>query len=168
MKISGTIHQLPFPAKMLIIFFLLALSFGFFSGFRYLKGATNLTPAGIEKNYNGNEKEQDPDEVIFKKSQDEILTVIHAHALSMSMIFFLLGIILLMTTMNETLKYFLLIEPFVSIVVTFGGIWLMWKEVIWFKYVVMVSGIFLSISYMTTVLIIAWQLFFYRPSGSGK
>ena len=159
MQLNGLIHTFPKTVKLFLLFFLLALSFGFFTGFKFLKHTTKLSSTGIEQNYNGNQKlQKDGEEMLFKKSESDIMTIIHTHALSMSLIFFALGIILLTTSINAKLKLFLLIEPFISIIITFGGIWLMWKEVNWFKYIVMISGIFLTASFVIIVLIILWQL----------
>ena len=167
MQFHGLIHTFPKTVKLFLLFFLIALSFGFFSGFKFLKHTTKLSTNGIEQHYNGNEKgaeQSNTEEVIFKKAESEILTIIHTHALSMSLIFFALGIILITTSINEKLKLFLLVEPFISIVVTFGGIWLLWKEVSWFKYVVMISGIFLTTSFVIIVLIIMWQILFVKKN----
>jgi hypothetical protein len=110
-------------------------------------------------NYLGNENShEEEDKMIFKKSEQEILTIIHTHVVSFSLIFFALGLILLAADISRPVKFFLLIEPFVSVFLTFGGIWMLWKEIHWFKYVVMVSGISMTVSYYTTVALILFQL----------
>ncbi len=162
MKLSGTIHILPKNIKVFIVLFLIALSFGFFTGFSFLHITTSLTPDGIENHYMGNEDDENAEEMIFKKSEREILNIIHTHVLSISLIFLTLGSILTTTSVNKKLKAFLLIEPFVSIVLTFGGIWILWKEILWFRYVIMLSGILLTASFIMIVCLILWQLIFVR------
>jgi len=120
-------------------------------------GNTDLSSSGVEAHYNGNENDEAAEKMIFKKTENEILTTIHGHAVSFSLIFLALGSILLTLPINRKLKRFLLIEPFISIIFTFGGIWLLWKEIIWFKYVVMVSGTLLTIAFLTSVLLIFWH-----------
>ncbi|MCH7658817.1 MAG: hypothetical protein IIB05_10935 [Bacteroidetes bacterium] len=162
MQFSGTIHLLPKNVKVFIALFLIAISCGYFTGLSFLTRTTSLMPDGIEKHYIGNEDEEDAGEMIFKKSEREILNIIHTHVLSFSLIFFALGSILITTSVNQKLKTFLLIEPFVSIILTFGGIWILWKEILWFKYVILFSGILLTTSFILIVCLIFWQLIFVR------
>ena len=158
MQLSGIIHTFPGKVKLFIFLFILSLSFGFFTGFSFLDKTTGLTPAGIEKNYLGNEEDEDATVMIFKKTKREMLALIHTHVLSMSIIFFVLGIILFTTSVKSGIKAFLVIEPFISIILTFGGLLLLWKGVLWFKYIIMVSGALLVLSYILSISLITWQL----------
>ncbi len=164
MQLEGLIHRLPRHSRMFVLAFLLSLSFGYFSGFKYLMNTTHLKVSGIEENYNGNENDEDAEEMKFKKSEVEIFSLIHTHALSMSLIFLALGGILLTTRVPVKLKQFLLIEPFISIIVTFGGIYLLWKDISWMKYIVMISGILLSLSFVVSVLAIIWDLVTHKET----
>ncbi|MDA9563704.1 hypothetical protein N9R81_03390 [Flavobacteriales bacterium] len=159
MEISGLLHRLPKSAKLFIFFFTLSLAFGYGMGYKFLVKTTELSPAGIETNYNGNEEDEAATEMKFKKSEGEILTIIHTHAVSMSLLFFALGAIICITSIPEKLKAYLVVEPFVSIICTFGGIWFLWKDVEWMKYVVMISGILMTLSVVLMVLIIIQQTF---------
>ena len=158
MNISGLIHRLPKSAKFFILFFTLALSFGYGMGYKFLFKSTDLTPSGIESNYNGNEEDEEATEMKFKKSEGEILTIIHTHVISMSLIFFALGSIICITSIPEKLKLFLVVEPFVSVILTFSGIWFLWQDILWMKYVVMLSGLLMTISVLLIVGVIFWQL----------
>ena len=102
---------------------------------------------------------------LFKKSDREMLTMIHGHILSMSIIFFLVGLIVSITRLPIKLKLFLLIEPFVSVVLTFGGIYLLWKGILWMKYVIMFSGTLMSLTYTISAVLIIKQLF-KKPSNN--
>jgi len=115
-------------------------------------------PDGIEENYLGNEEDVEADVMKFEKGEREMLTIIHTHILSMSFIFFLLGGIMLFTKLPTSFKMFLIIEPFFSILLTFGGIYFMWSGLIWMKYIVMISGIFMTLTFTTSVLIVLYQL----------
>jgi hypothetical protein len=94
----------------------------------------------------------------FKKSEQEMLTLVHNHILSMSIIFFLVGILLSITKLNKKLKMFLMIEPFVSVILTFGGLYLLWKEILWMKYIVILSGTLMTLTFSVSVLIILSQV----------
>lgn len=159
MELHGIIRRLPKIAKLLIGFFIVTLSFGYFTGLRFVNENTNNTTQGIEEHYLGNEDKEDAEIMRFKKSEKEIITTVHNHVVSMSLIFLALGGILLITSINPILKKFLIVEPFISIILTFGGIWLMWSGVLWFKYVIIFSGILLTITFTTSVIIILTELF---------
>ena len=159
MELHGKIHGLPKTAKLLIGFFIVTLSFGYFTGLRFVNENTKNTTQGIEEHYLGNEADEDADIMRFKKSEKEIITTVHNHVISMSLIFLALGGILLLTSVNPKLQKFLVVEPFISIVLTFGGIWLMWSGVLWFKYIIIFSGSLLTITFTTSVILILTQLF---------
>ena len=159
MQLNGLIHQLPTQAKTLLLCFILALSFGFYSGLFFVRENTNNTFQGIEEQYMGNEADEEALEMKFKKPLKEIVTLVHNHVLSMSVIFFLIGAILLLTSISPLLKKILIIEPFISLVLTFGGIWVMWSGVTWFKYIIMFSGILMTLTYTISVIVILTQLF---------
>lgn len=148
MQFQGIIPKLPKEIKLLITAFVITLNIGFFTGLNFVNETSSFQSRGIETNYLGNENDEGAEEMKFKKSKKEILALIHNHILSMSIIFFLLGGLLSLTSINKKLKHFLMIEPFVSIVLTFGGIYLLWSEIIWFKYVIMLSGIAMTLTFI--------------------
>src|SRR5680860_1066098 len=160
MKYNGLLLKLPLEIKFFLASFIIVLSVGYFTGISFLDHTRSDTPAGIQENYLGNE--QNPDAIVmkFKKGKGEMLTIVHTHILSISFIFFLIGGILVFADLPKNLKFFLIIEPFFSIVVTFGGIYLMWAGLEWMKYVVMVSGILMTLIFCVSVLILLYQLLF--------
>ena len=159
MQIHGSIHLFPKEIKWLIVTFLVTLSIGFYGGITFVNDTTNANPKGIEQRYLGNEEDEEATKMMFKKSSGEIKTLVHNHILSLSVIFFLLSIILSTTSLKRGIKMMLMIEPFISIILTFGGIYIMWLGVTWMKYVVMVSGILMTIAFTISVFSIVYQLF---------
>jgi len=162
MQLHGLIHQFPKEIKALIMFFIVVLSIGFLGGLTFVNNTTSMNVSEIETHYLGNENDENAEIMKFKKNEREILTVVHGHILSMSVIFFLLSLILATTSINKKLKYFLMIEPFLSIVLTFGGIYLLWSGITWFKYIVIISGIFMTFSFVVATLSIAYQILFSK------
>jgi len=112
----------------------------------------------MEENYLGNEEVEDAEIMKFKKSEREMLTIVHTHILSMSMIFFLLGALVWITKASKKLKLFLTVEPFFSVILTFGGIYLLWTGILWMKYVVMFSGFLMTATFLVSALLILTQL----------
>ncbi len=180
MDFTTKLRDLPQYVRISILAFLITLSFGYYTGLLFVEDTTQFSSEGIDLNYNGNEiiysenESLENEEIIFnefeetvelnepikfKKSEKEIITIIHTHVLSFSLIFFALGLLLCFTKYPIRIKKLLIIEPFLSIILTFGGIWLLWKDVSWMKYIVMISGILLTITYVISTLLITYELF---------
>ena len=166
MVVHGIIHQFPKEIKMLIFAFVLLLSVGFYGGLSFVRNTTSMSVTGIETHYLGNEADEDAEIMKFKKNKREILTIVHNHILSLSVIFFLLSLILSTTSINKKLKYFLMVEPFASVVLTFGGIYMIWTGIVWFKYVVIISGISMTLSFIFATCTILYQLLFLKNTGN--
>jgi hypothetical protein len=158
MELNGLIYTFTSQVKLFLAAFVIVLSIGFYTGLLFVNETSTTNPHGIEENYLGNEADEDAEVMKFKKGNREMLTIVHTHILSMSFIFFLLGGILLTTDLPKKLKSFLLIEPFISVVVTFGSIYLLWLGYGWTKYLVIVSGTFMTVSFSLASIIILYQL----------
>jgi len=159
MQLNGLIHTLPKELKLLIGVFIIVLSIGFYTGLLFVGETSSANPNGIEEQYLGNEADEDAMIMKFKKSETEVLSLLHSHILSMSIIFFLVGLLLSITKLNKKLKLFLMIEPFLSVVLTFGGLFLLWKGFLWMKYIVVFSGTLMTLSFTLSIIIILSQLF---------
>jgi hypothetical protein len=159
MQLNGLILNLPKEIKLLIGAFIIVLSIGFFTGLLFVSETSSANPNGIEEQYRGNEADEDATIMRFKKSEREMLSIVHSHVLSMSIIFFLLGLILSITNLNIKIKIFLMIEPFFSVILTFGGLYLLWKGMLWMKYIVMFSGTLMTLTFTIAIAIILYQLF---------
>lgn len=158
MNVTQNIRNFPKPLKLLIGTFLVVLSIGFFTGIQFVDNSTNNTPQGVQENYLGNENDMDTEVMKFKKTEKEMLNIIHAHILSMSLIFFVLGGLVFLTEINSKVKKFLMMEPMLSVLFTFGGIYFMWQGIFWMKYVVMVSGMLMTFSFLASVVLVFWGL----------
>ncbi len=158
MKINGLLHTFPKHIKLFIAAFVIVLSVGYISGLLFVRQTDSVSPDGIEENYMGNEDIEEAKVMKFEKGEREMLTIIHTHILSMSFIFFLLGTLVAMTTLPVKIKTFLIVEPFISVLLTFGGIYLMWKGILWMKYVVMISGTLMTLVFIAGAGIVLFQL----------
>jgi len=158
MPLNGYIFLLPKEIKLLIGVFVIVLSIGFFSGLLFVGETSAANPNGIEEQYLGNEHDEDAEVMKFKKSEKEMLSLVHSHVLSMSIIFFLLALIVSITRLKKQLKTFLMVEPLISVVLTFGGLYFLWVGILWMKYIVMFSGTLMTLSFLLSVVIILKQL----------
>ena len=159
MQLNGLIITLPREIKLLIGAFIIVLSIGFYTGLLFVGETSSANPNGIEEQYLGNEDDENAEVMRFKKSPQEMLTLVHNHILSMSIIFFLLGGLVSITKLNKKLKLFLMIEPFASVLLTFGGLYLLWTGMLWMKYIVMFSGILMALTFTVSAYVIVKQLF---------
>jgi len=162
MQSNGLIHKLSKEIKLLITAFVIVMSVGFYSGLLFVNETSSVSPIGIQENYIGNENDEEAQEMKFKKSEREMLSIIHSHILSMSMIFFLVGLLVSITSLKKSLKIFIMVEPFFSILLTFGGLYLLWKGLLWMKYIVMFSGGLMTLSFTVAILIILKELYFKK------
>lgn len=159
MNYDGVLPNLPKELRLFIAVFVVVLSVGYFTGLLFVQETQATTPLGVEENYLGNEDDLEAEVMKFKKGNREMLTVIHTHILSMSLIFFLLGGLVWITKAPKKLKLFLTLEPFLSIILTFGGIYLMWSGIGWFKYIVVFSGILMTLTYSTAAILVLVQCY---------
>lgn len=169
MKYNGLLQTLPREIRIFIAAFVVVLSAGFYTGLMFVNETETMDPQGIEENYLGNEEDEETAVLKFRKSAHEMLTIIHTHILSMSMIFFLLGILVWLCSLPTGLKLFLTVEPFFSVIATFGGIYFLWAGFLWMKYIVVVSGIFMTATFVASSLIVLYQLTLRNSNpGTGK
>lgn len=162
MQLHGLIFKFPSELKTLTTVFLVVLSIGFFTGLSFVNNTTSMNSTGIESNFLGNEDDEEAEVMKFKKNEREMLTLIHNHILSLSVIFFIIALLLSTTSITMKGKLFLMIEPFVSLILTFGGLYIMWLGYTWFKYIVMLSGVLMTICYILSIVIIIKQLYFTK------
>ncbi len=130
MQFQRSISQFSKEIRLLITAFVITLNIGFFTGLNFVQETSTFQPDGIETNYLGNENNENAEIMQFKKTEKGILTVVHNHILSMSIIFLLLGVLLSFTSINRKLMRVLILEPFVSIILTFGGIYVLWTGIL--------------------------------------
>ncbi len=145
---SFRLRQLPSYARVACMAFVFTLSVGYFTGLAFVFQTESNTASGMDENYNGNEDSSDVMVMKFKKGQREMLTIVHTHVLSISLIFFASGILLFFSEVPKKIKAFLLVEPFVSVVITFGGIYLLWYGLGFMAYFVLLSGALMTLSYV--------------------
>lgn len=158
MNYNGLLQTFPREIKLFIGAFVIVLSVGYYTGLLFVNQTSTTAPSGIEENYLGNEEDEDAEIMKFKKGEREMLTIIHTHILSMSLIFFLLGILVWFAKLPKKIKVFLTVEPFASVLLTFGGIYFLWTGLLWMKYIVVISGLLMTASFVAGSLIVLYQL----------
>ena len=146
-------------AKAFLASFLLTMQVGIFIGIGYIYFTTNLNPKGTIEHYNGSEiiENEIPEE--YPKSLESMILNTHAHVNSFAIISLLIGIIFYFNSIiGNKLKLLLLIEPFISIIITFSSMWLMRYLNEYFVYLVMISSFLMYICWSIMVMVSFYEL----------
>jgi len=157
--------------KNFLIAILFVLTTGLGTGLIYLSYTTNYTPKGTAERFNGTNIEQGINDFDipenYPKPISEMLLTTHNHILGFSFIFFITGLIFYFNSIiNGFWKSFLLIEPIISIVITFGSIWLVRFVHEDFVYLTILSSSILYLSFFIMVGVSAYELKFKNESVS--
>lgn len=161
-----TLNSLPASLRQLLVAFLCAAAIGFTLGVFFVDHTTDAAPAGIAERYRGSEAmgidiEQLPAdrEIQYEKSSSELLNITHTHFLSLGMLFLLVGgIFTFASGIRPALKSFLIIEPFLSLVLTFGGMWLVRFHHPAWAWMIAASGVLMTVCFYVMVAVGVYQL----------
>lgn len=152
------IEELAKPLKRMLLLFVITISLGYGFGLRYLYLTTEANTTTLQENYLGNEDNEEAEVMKFKKTEKSILTFLHDHLLSMGMLQLVLSLLLFFSKLPSQIKNFLAIEPFISMLITFSGIYLLWLGLEEVKYVVIVSGMLFHTTLILSLVLLGITL----------
>ena len=152
--LSGYLHRAPQIVRRAALALLFTLTVGYTVGLRYLYITSDFNATGVEENYLGNEEDEEAEVMKFKMPEAKLLTIIHTHILSYAFIFSLLTILLLISGIHPKIKNFLILEPFILVVLNFGLLYLLWMGCTWLGPVIMITGIILTLSFYLSVILL--------------
>ena len=154
------LHQLPANLKLLLLLTVVNLTVGVGIGLYYVVNTTELTPAGTTEHFSGSEIDAEFDiPEKYPKPVTELITTTHNHILSLTLIFLVIGgIFYFNSSISGRMKTILIAEPFISIITTFGGIWLMRFVHPAFVYLVIPSGILMYGCYFIMAGVLFYEL----------
>ena len=145
--------------RLFVTAFLLLLTSGYGIGLAFVDNTTAATPQGLAEHFRGTPENAQSPEIKYAKSPVEMYTFLHNHILSLALVFFAIGGIFYFTSMPPGLiKDFLIVEPFIAILTTFGGIWFMRYVSEYFSWLVLFSGISMVGCYLIMVISILKEL----------
>ncbi|MCA2005211.1 MAG: hypothetical protein LDL01_05375 [Ignavibacterium sp.] len=158
------IFQFPKQLKFLIASLLLSLTFGVIIGLGFLYYTTSYSTTKAIERYNGSQLTNEFEIAEnYPKPISEIFITTHNHIIAFTLIFSVVGFIFYFSSIpNSRLKNFLLIEPFISIIISFGSLWLIRFVNENFVYLMAVSSSFIYLSYFTMVSLILYEIFFKK------
>ncbi|PJA99874.1 MAG: hypothetical protein CO128_02135 [Ignavibacteriales bacterium CG_4_9_14_3_um_filter_30_11] len=161
------LFQLDKTLKKFITVFVIVLSIGIIMGLTYLSQTTKYSPNKAIERFNGTQI--NPNDEMFDvpdsypKPISEMLITTHNHIIGFSLIIFAIGIIFYFNSiLSGSWKLFLMIEPLVSTILTFGSIWGMRYFSVDFVYLAAISSILLYLCLFSMICIILYELNFKK------
>lgn len=147
--------------RLFLTSFIAVMSVGYLIGLFFVEHTTSLTSHGIQEQFLGSANLETIQEMKYAKSANEMYVFLHNHILSLSLVFFALGGIFYFSSLvSDGVKKFLIVEPFIAMVTTFGGITLIRFVSPLFSWLVLVSGVSLFVCYCVMGYLILRELWF--------
>ena len=157
---STKLYECPNKLKLLCFLTVFNITVGVGVGLYYVGYTTQYSSIGTSEHFAGSKVSDDfdiPDK--YPKPISELLNTTHTHVISMTFIFLIIGgIFYFNSIITGSMKTILIIEPFISIIVTFGGIWLVRFIHPGFSYLVILSGILMYLSFIIMASTIFYEL----------
>ena len=146
-------------AKYFLSLFLITLGIGITTGLYYVYLTTDSTPTGTIERYNGSESVENEIPEEFPKPLENMILTTHNHVNSFAMISFLIGFIFYFNSIIiGKLKLFLMIEPFLSTLITFSSLWMMRFANENFVYILFLSSFLLYVCWFSMIFIAIYEL----------
>ena len=140
-------------AKIFLSFFLTTMLLGILTGLGYVYYTTNMNTSGTIEHYKGSKVLDDEIPEEFPKPLEEMILSTHAHVNSFALISLIIGMIFYFSSMiSGTWKLILMIEPFISTIITFLSLWLLRYINDQFVYVVIASSFLMYIFWIIMIL----------------
>jgi hypothetical protein len=158
------LYSLEKKLKLFLSAVVLTLSAGVLVGLIYLYETTRLSNSGTIERISGSEVKTEfeiPDN--YPKPVSELLITTHNHIIGFTFIFLIIGGLFYFNSMvNNFWKLFLMIEPLISVILTFGSIWGIRFISNDFVYIAIFSSSLIYISYFVMSTIIFYELNFKK------
>jgi hypothetical protein len=157
---SVKLYELDKTLRHFLASFIILLSIAVLVGLVFVYHTTSFKEDGVVERYSGSavtENFEIPDE--YAKSVFEMLLNTHNHLFGFAFIFLALGIIFYFNSIiNNNWKYFLLTEPFLSVLLTFGGLWLIRFVDRLFIHIVIISAVLTYAGFFIMSAVLLYEL----------
>ena len=122
---SVKLYRLDKTMRHFLAAFVLLMTLAVSTGLVLVYHTTSYSKDGVVERYRGSENTDEFDiPAQFPKSRFEMLLNTHNHLFGFSIIFLVVGFIFYFNSIiTGGWKYLLLIEPFISVLITFSGLW---------------------------------------------
>ena len=145
--------------KIALSGFLVIIAIGIFTGLLYINYTTDMSILGTLEEYKGSDVSNFDIPEKFPKQYESMLLITHQHIVSFAFISFILGLIFNFNSLiNNRFKKFLIIEPYISIFITFSSMWLMRYFNNNFVYLLIISSTVMYICWYIMILVSLYDL----------
>ena len=149
----------PAPLRALARWITIVQLVGYTASLLFVHHTTGMRPDGITARYRGDEAGAGGDPMQFRKSLTEMLSITHTHLFSMAVIFVLSGAALAFCERpSPRARRWLITEPFVALLVSFGAMWLMWGVDARFGWLLMASSTLMALTFYLQAFYILREL----------
>ena len=146
--------------KKLLIYYLFTIGIGFSLGVLYVYLNSEFSNTGMVDQYVGNNDEWEPK---LPKTLKDLVSHTHEHITMFSIIFLSLGLIFSYNSVIKGFwKSFLILEPFISIIITFGGFFIIRYITTTFSYVIIISSFLMYICFYIMLFVCLYELIFLQ------
>ena len=151
-----SINNLDKNLKKLLIYYLFTIGIGFSLGVLYVYLNSEFSNNGMVEQYLGNDDEWEPK---LSKTLKDLVSHTHEHITMFSIIFLSLGFIFSYNSLiNGFWKSFLILEPFISIIITFGGFFVLKYISTKFSYIIIISSSLMYICFYIMLFVCLYEL----------
>lgn len=151
-----TLQILDKNLKKLLIYYLVTLGIGFSLGVLYVYLNSEFSSLGMIEQYVGNNDDWAPK---LPKTLQDLVSHTHEHITMFAIIFLSLALIF---SYNNTIKgfwkRFLMLEPFISIIITFGGFFIIRYITTSFSYIIIASSLLMYMCFYIMLFVCLYEL----------
>ena len=151
-----TLQTLDKNLKKLLIYYLVTLGIGFSLGVLYVYLNSEFSSLGMIEQYVGNNDDWAPK---LPKTLQDLVSHTHEHITMFAIIFLSLALIF---SYNNTIKgfwkRFLMLEPFISIIITFGGFFIIRYITTSFSYIIIASSLLMYMCFYIMLFVCLYEL----------
>ena len=159
MKNNFFLKDLEQSIKCFLIAFLITITAGICTGLGYIYYTTNIAADSISERYAGTIVKEHEIPENFPKSIQNMIQTTHEHVNSFAIISFMIGVIFYFNSIiNGKLKTFLMIEPFISTIITFLSLWLIRFINTSFAYLVILSSTLMYLCWFVMIGVAMYEL----------
>ena len=159
--------SLPGTIRALGLWITIVQLVGYTTSLIFIYHTTGMTATGVATRYRGSDPDSAEGAMQFAKSFSEMLTVTHTHLFSMAAIFVFSGLALaLCVRPAERWRRFLIVEPFVALLVSFSAMWLMRYVDARFSWLLGASSGVMAITFYVQSYFILRELLSRSPSAT--
>ena len=154
------INSLDTNLKKLLTYYLFTIGIGFSLGVLYVYLNSEFSNTGMVEQYVGNNDEWEPK---LPKTLKDLVSHTHEHITMFSIIFLSLGLIFSYNSIIRGFwKSFLILEPFISIIITFGGFFIIRYITTTFSYIIIISSFLMYICFYIMLFVCLYELIFLQ------